>query len=66
VDLGLQLPTVAALHGHDPLWAADTCGFTTDTIEQAALLFGRAKAAALFFTGDSGTAPCIAHRRVTC
>lgn len=43
---------LAALHGYDLLWAADTCGLTPDAIEQAALLFGRARAAAaLFSTG---------------
>jgi predicted molibdopterin-dependent oxidoreductase YjgC len=45
-------PFFEALHGYDLLWAADTCGLTPEAIEEAALLYGRARAATtLFSTG---------------
>ncbi|MBI4537536.1 MAG: molybdopterin-dependent oxidoreductase [candidate division NC10 bacterium] len=39
-----------ALHTYDLLWAADTCGLTPDAIEEAAVLYGRAAAAAILFS----------------
>ncbi|MFB3818062.1 MAG: molybdopterin oxidoreductase family protein [Candidatus Methylomirabilales bacterium] len=38
------------LHAYDARWAADVCGVPSERIEEAALLYGRAGAAAILFS----------------
>jgi len=39
-----------AIHAYDVLWAADACGIPSDLIEEAAVTYGRAGAAAILFS----------------
>jgi predicted molibdopterin-dependent oxidoreductase YjgC len=39
-----------AVHAYDVLWAADACGITSELIEEAAVAYGRAGAAAILFS----------------
>ncbi len=39
-----------AVHAYDALWAADACGIPSEQIEEAAVTYGRAPAAAILFS----------------
>ena len=39
-----------AVHAYDVLWAADACGIPPELIEEAAVAYGRARAAAILFS----------------
>jgi predicted molibdopterin-dependent oxidoreductase YjgC len=43
-------PFLEAIHAYDVLWAADACGIPSELIEEAAVTYGRADAAAILFS----------------